>query len=432
LSIQRRCAGCLHTAVFFVPYVINLPVMNLPSVIIIAVALLLDGCQATVPAVDAAATVPAAATAVAGIPFTGSADHVLADDFDGDGRPDLAFTSHAASYTQVFYQRARRRFEPGPRVDAVGFHPDGLLRLPGQNRSLYLMNAEGINQLLVMAPAPSGGLAVVSSRPAAQPKSTTPFRWPGWGLSLAVAPFSNSAVTLLKDFDPLTGRAEAMVIPLSHTYVQVGEIAAADLDGDGVDELVFATDLTNDVWVIRCPKTGEPPRIELLWHFDHGGLARYVVPVDINRDGYVDLLLPNQTGPDAGKPTVINVLLNDKSGHFRLASELPFPVRTVSWGVRGIDIANDKDGALYLFGAGAESFTLYRFPVGWAGEKPDMRTLDLQNTESPDKALLRDLDGDGWLDAVVARGIEQDSGLILYGPLWDNFARLAGQGVKVR
>ena len=229
--------------------------MNMFLALIFAVALLLDGCQATVPAI----TVPATASAIANIPFPEDADYVLADDFDGDGRPDLAFTSHAASYTQVFYQHAPRHFEPGPQVKAVGFHPNALLRLPGQNRPLYLMNAEGLNQLLVMAPTPSGGLAVVSSRPVAQPKSTTPFRWPGWGLGLAVAPFSRSAVTLLKGFDPLTGWAEEMVIPLSHTYVQVGDIAAADLDGDGVDELVFATDLTNDVWVIRCPKTGEPP-----------------------------------------------------------------------------------------------------------------------------------------------------------------------------
>ena len=117
------------------------------------------------------------------------------------------------SHTQVFYQHAPRHFEPGPQVKAVGFHPNALLRLPGQNRPLYLMNAEGLNQLLAMAPTPSGGLAVVSSRPVAQPKSTTPFRWPGWGLCLAVAPFSRSAVTLLKGFDPLTGWAEGMVIP---------------------------------------------------------------------------------------------------------------------------------------------------------------------------------------------------------------------------
>ena len=403
--------------------------MNLSSVIVAAaVALLLGGCQATVPSVNAAITMPATVSAVADIPFTGGAIHVLADDFDGDGRLDLAFTSHRENYTQVFYQRAPRRFVPGPRVGEVGFHPRDLLRLPVQNRALYLMNAEGANRLLVMEPTPAGGLAVVSSRPLAQPRSTTPFRWPGWGLGLAVAPFSKSAVALLKGFDPLTGQAEEMAVPLRHTYVQVGEIAAADLDGDGIDELVFATDLTNDVWVIRCPKAGDPPRIELLWHSDHGGLARYVVPADINRDGHVDLLVPDQ---DAGKPAVINVLLNDKSGHFRLASKISFPARTMH-GVRGIDIASDKDGAVYLFGAGHESFALYRFPADWAGGKPDMRSLDLQEAEGMHKALLRDLDGDGWLDAVVARGKTQDSGLILYGPLWDNFARLAGQGLQVR
>ncbi len=406
---------------------------------IVAVALLLDGCQATVPAVDAAIAVPATVSAVAGIPFTGGASHVLADDFDGDGRPDLAFTSHAGNYTQVFYQHAPRRFVPGPQVGEVGFHPDNLLRLPVQDRAWYLMNAEGTNRLLVMEPTPAGGLAVVSSRPSASPKSTTAFRWPGWGLGLAVAPYSNSAVTLLKGFDPLTGRAEEMAIPLRHThththmqvYLPVGEIAAADLDGDGIDELVFATYSTNDVWVIRCPKAGEPPRIELLWHFDPGGYARYVVPADINRDGYVDLVVPDQTGSAPGKPpAAINVLLNDKSGHFRLASGIPFPAATAgNQGFSGIDIASDQDGALYLSGATYGSFALYRFPVDWAGGKPDLRSLP---AEGVSKILLRDLDGDGWLDAVAARGKRQDSSLILYGPLWDNVARLAGQGIHLR
>lgn len=393
----------------------------------VAVVCLLNGCDQQPES-----------SVLANIAFSGGATDVLVDDFDSDGRPDLAFTSHAENYTQVFYQRAPRRFAPGPRVEAVGFHPGDLLRLPVKNRSLYLMSAEGSARLLVMEPTPDGGLTVVTSRPFSQPLSAAAFHWPEWGLGLAVAPKSISTVVLLKGFDPLTAKDEkAMELPLPHNYIKIGRIAVSDLDGDGIDELVFATSLTSDVWVIRYPKkSGESPRVERLWHDPHRGMARHVLPADINGDGYADLLVPDETEQTGTGVAVINVLLNDQHGQFQLASDIPFPSSRPSEGgmpgIRGLDFGRDKDGARYLFAAGYESLALYRFPADWAGGKPEVRTLNLQQKEGMNKVLLRDLDGDGWLDAVVTRSKEQDSGLILYGSLWDNFAKLAEKGVLVR
>ena len=169
---------------------------------ITAIAVLLNGCPAVAPVSERTVPEPTALSVVADIPFTATATDVLADDFDADGRPDLAFTAHAGNYTQVFYQHTPRHFAPGPRVDAVGFHPGDLLRLPVQNRSLFLMSAEGNNNLLVMEPTPKGGLAVVASRALSRPLSATTFHWPGWGLGLAVAPKSKNTVVLLKGFDP--------------------------------------------------------------------------------------------------------------------------------------------------------------------------------------------------------------------------------------
>jgi len=408
------------------------------SVSVTALAGLLNGCQAVAPVLERQEPLSAAVSVVADIPFTGVATDVLVDDFDGDGRPDLAFTAHAENYTQVFYQHTPRHFVPGPQVDAVGFHPGNLLRLPVQNRSLFLMSAEGDNNLLVMEPKPKGSLAVVASRALGQPHSATTFHWPDWGLGLAVSPKSKSTVVLLKGFDPLTGRyEESMELPLPHNYIQVGRIAAADFDGDGSDELVFTTSLTSEVWIIRFPKkTGESPRIEPLWRNPHGGRARRVLPADINGDGYTDLLIPDETGQSGTGVTAISVLLNDQHGQLHFAYAFPFPSPPEKEGgipgIRALDFGRDKDGVGYLFGAGYQYFALYRFPAHWPGGKPELRTLKLQQTEGVHKVLLRDLDGDGWLDAVVARSKEQDAGLILYGPLWENFAKLAEQGLPVR
>ena len=78
--------------------------------------------------------------------------HVLADDVDGDGRTDLVFTSHGAGYVEVFFQRAPREFEAGPRLtDIAGYHPNDVVRLPGSPRR-YLINAEGDSALRVIVP----------------------------------------------------------------------------------------------------------------------------------------------------------------------------------------------------------------------------------------------------------------------------------------
>lgn len=380
------------------------------------------------------------------IPFAGPAFDVLVDDVDGDGRLDLIFTSHRGNYSQVFYQRSRRRFVAGPRIEAVGFHPGEFVRLPDEQRKLYLMNAEGINQLLVMEPAEAGGLSVVSSGPGPQPRYATAFNWPDWGLGLAVVPVGVSKVVLVKNFDPETGQVEdAVTLPMEHTYIQGGRIIAADLDGDGIDELVLATSLTHDVLVIRYPQPGAKPRIELLWHNVEGGRARHVQAADINQDGAIDLILADETRKDKTGRTEVNILLNNGQGQFTpvrltypLSLEKVYSVPEIQGfekympGIRAVDFGVDKDGSRYLFAAGYETFTLFRLPENWPEGAAESRTLKLARTAPSEEAVIRDVDGDGWLDIVVARARTKNAGLVIYGPLWEHFSELAEQDVVVR
>ncbi|WP_295402328.1 VCBS repeat-containing protein [uncultured Thiocystis sp.] len=372
---------------------------------------------------------------IAYLPLNAPAHSLLIDDIDGDGREDLALTSHHASYTQVFYQQEPRYFTPGPTVDAVGFHPGDLLRLPASNRRLYLMNAEGENRLRVFEPSTDGGLNTVSELFVPAPRTSSVFHWPDWGLGLAIGPFAMSAIFLAKDFDPLTGQhgggAELKFNPgVAHAH----SVAVADIDSDGSDELFFANNISNHIYMIRAPEPGTSPVIETLWTFQPGGRADDVIPADIDQDGDLDLLIPDATDKRKLDRTDVNVLVNDGQGQFQL-TQIPFPARTRSEGgipgINAFDAGKDRDNFTYLIGASNETLVLMRVPAGWAGEPPETRKLQFQGGQVMTKALLRDIDGDGWLDLAMTRAAARNSGVILYGPLWENAGRLEADGVRI-
>ncbi len=337
-------------------------------------------------------------------------DALLVDDVDGDGRPDLAVTSHGASFTQIFYQRAARSFQAGPRVTVLGFHPWGLVRVPGAQR-LYLGNAEGTGRLVVLRPEARGGLAELGALRVPQPRSTSLVRWQGWGLSAAVTPYAATSVTLLRDLDAAKATAgERYQVEISRRG-SPGAAAVAELRR-GEPVLVLASPEDNAVFAIARPREGEPPKADLLWRFQ-AGWPQKAVPFDGH--GAQDLAVPLPV------TRVIALLMNDGQGNLKAGEQLSFP------GSGPVDVAagTDRDGSRYLLAGGNPGLVLYRLGKGGA----EARSVPFGRTAYT--VALIDLDGDGWLDAVIgARGrkIEDDAVWILYGPLWSQAAKLAGAG----
>lgn len=375
----------------------------------------------------------AADTSIQLLPFAGEAFDVLVDDVDDDGRLDVILTSHTKSFTQVFRQSAPRSFSPGPRVVDVGYHPGRLIRLPGDGPPRYLMHAEGKNRIEVMVPTEDGGLAVQAGMNVASPRSGIAYFWPGWGLTLAASPFQRPSIFLVRGFDPDTGGASAGVeVALANTYVDAEGLVAADIDGDGVEEVLFATSMTNDIWTIRHPdEASAEAQIERLWHWDEGGRPRLVLPVDIDADGDIDLFVPDSTTPLKQGDPVVHLLLNQGGGQFE-AIELPIAKTApepMTWpGATALGYGVEATGERLLLAPGYHAYTLFRWGSDAAPESPEVLHLPLARAEASSSAHLRDLDGDGYLDAVIGRGTQSDSVLILYGPLREVFESIGGTG----
>lgn len=98
---------------------------------------------------------------------------MLVDDITGDGRLDLAFTSHGNNEIQVYQQVAPRRFEASDLQSITGFHPNDAIALPGLPKR-YLINAEGEGKLKVVKAQPDGRFELIADV-RSQPPSQYPF-----------------------------------------------------------------------------------------------------------------------------------------------------------------------------------------------------------------------------------------------------------------
>ncbi|MGB5830826.1 MAG: VCBS repeat-containing protein [Thiohalocapsa sp.] len=303
------------------------------------------------------------------------------------------------------------------------------MRIPGDRRPRYLMSSEGEGQLRTLEATEDGGLKVIAQVAVPFPRFSAPFQWPDWPSSVAVASFSPAAVILVKGLDPALGTIErgGALLPLRGTVNPLTTLTVADVEGDGVDEVLFATLATGQLWRIRYPGPDARPAVEALWESPSLGAVRHVLASDINRDGKLDLIAPAEAASVLnGEVAAINLLINRGGAdfeQFELAFRTPPAVEGGMAGVRAIGAGRDQDDRFYILASGYNQLTLYRLPDDGRPDAAESKTLRHGNYEPASQLVLRDVDNDGWLDAVLARLVSEQSGLVIFGPLWENFDR---------
>lgn len=363
------------------------------------------------------------------LPFPGSPMDILVDDIDGDGRQDVTVTSHVLNYSQVFFQKTLRHYQPGEKLDVVGFHPGDWLRWPVGSDHVYLTAAEGLRQLLVFKLTQSGQMDIVAKISALAPRHLEYVKWPAWGDSLVVTPFEAGALEFFAGFDPVQGtstrRVRVNIGETANSIRKVERVTLADIDGDGVDEILFASRTTGEIFKVNQPRGKANPKPEVI--FELGDSAPHqVIAVDLNEDGAKDLIVPDQV-----EPFRVNLLLNDGHGRFkRSAASLPFPAQQ---GIRYADYGRDKDDKSYLAVVGFGAIAVYQITLPLGEDHPvPVRSIKIGNRGMSSDIVVRDLDADGWLDLVVGYGSPEHGVAVVHGPLWEHMDTLVNENFVLK
>ncbi len=355
------------------------------------------------------------------------------EDVDGDGAKDLVAIDHGKNEAHLFQQSPVQAWGPPKVYAGVGFHPGNLITWPGDPKRLILA-AEGDNAIRSLKPDAMAGLQVESSLREIAPRYIKRFRWPGWGESLVVSPYQHGYIVLLKNYDPGTGKAEErVVVPLSskpHSILAAERITVADIDGDGVVELLTVVSITNQVFQVKYPgpKDKHIPKVTEVYSNKLWGAANEAQAIDLDRDGDMDLLVPAEIGP--APRGVINILINQGKGQFKEGTPIPFSKPD---GIQELRVARDQDGLDYLFAAGYGGLSLYQVPPVWKdGDAIPRLSLEWSNSDMTRELQFEDIDGDGWLDVALGRVFSESPVWIAYGPLWERFKALGEAGFSLQ
>ena len=303
-----------------------------------------------------------------GSPFPAgkSPNDIAIADFDGDGKPDLAFANHDTKYVTVLLGDGRGRFRPAP-----------------------------------------GSPVTVQSTPHPHGVAAADFDGDGH-VDFAVESWANDKVEVILGAGGGRFRTPGRLFGVGQMPYQ--KLRAGDVNGDGFPDIVTTNFEGGTVTVLLGDGKGgfrEAPGSPF-----PAGLSPFALALaDVDRDGHLDLVVSNFEGHGGfTKRDAVNVLLGDGRGGFRAMKGSPFatganPVAVAVGDVDGdgwpdVVTANMSGGDVtVLLGDGKGSFRPgVARPAG----------------KEPYRVAVGDVDGDGRAEIFVANHGSGDVTMLRY------------------
>jgi hypothetical protein len=163
-------------------------------------------------------------------------------------------------------------------------------------------------------------------------------------------------------------------------------LIAADMNNDGILDLVVGARDSQDAVILRCNGNGTFTTTEVE---DIGGSVWVIVAGDLNNDGNIDIASANSFSANGA------ILFGDGTGHFNPATTYPSTGHTASSDIGDVDGDGDLDWILSAFGG--ENWRLFTNN----GNGVFTFHSDITAPSNPSCAAFLDCDNDGDLDLAL-------------------------------
>jgi len=297
-----------------------------------------------------------------GSPFPAgkSPNDIAIADFDGDGKPDLAFPNHDTSHVTVLLGDGRGGFRPAP-GSPVGVqsrpHPHGIAAadFDGDGHIDFVVESWANDQVEVVFGIGGGR-----------------FRTPGRLFGVGKMPYQR--------------------------------LRAGDVNGDGAPDLVTTNFEGGNVTVLLgdgkgslAAAPGSP--------FPAGASPFSVALADVDRDGHLDLVVANFSGQGGDtRRDAVNVLLGDGRGAFRSMRGSPFATGANPVGAAVGDVDGDGWPDVVTANTGGGDVTVL-LGDGSGSLRPG---VSRPAGKEPYRVAVGDVDGDGRAEIFVANHGSRD------------------------
>ena len=324
---------------------------------------------------------------------------IVAGDFTGNGRTDLAVTNSGDCTVSVLLGNGNGTFQEPPDNYTVGSYPDALVSgdFTGDGRTDLAVANSGDNDVSVLL---GNGDGTFQTQPTTYPVGSAPTAFvagdfTGDGrIDLAVANTGSDSVSVLLGNGDGTFRPQV-------TYA-VGSapngIVAGDFTGDGRTDLAVANSGSNNVSVLLGNGDGTFQNQKT---YTVGYQPSGIVSGDFNGDGRTDLAVANFGDND------VSVLLGNGDGTFQ--PQVTYPVGSGPGALVAGDFTGDGRTDLAVANTGSNDVSVL---LG-NGDGTFQPQVTYAVGSRPSAIVTGDFRGDGRTDLAIANDLSSDVSVLL-------------------